>query len=120
MINLIDEVGNALKTDTALNNLVNGRIHYIRPSTSKNTFPYITFFEVSNSETESADDEEYADDIEIQVDIWQKGGSTIPIAREVQRILRKLGFIHNAMPDMYEPDTQIFHKAIRFTIIKAV
>lgn len=120
MINLIDDVGNTIKTDSALTNLVNGRVYYIRPPTAKNTFPYITYFEVSNYESDSADDEEYADNIEIQVDIWQKGGSTIPIAREVQRVLRKLGFVHNAMPDMYEPDTQIFHKAIRFTIVKEV
>jgi hypothetical protein len=119
MINLIDEVGNALKADTALTSLINKRVHYIRPPTPT-TFPYITFFEVSNSETESSDDEEYADDIEIQVDIWQKEGSTIPIAKEVQRVLRKLGFVHNAMPDMYESDTKIFHKAIRFSIIKEV
>jgi len=112
MISMIDTVLNALKADTELNKLVKG-IYYIRPAT-KVDFSYITFFEVSNSEAESADDEEYADEVEIQVDIWSKG-DTIKIAKEVQRIMRKLGFFHLSMPDQYEEDTKIFHKIIRFT-----
>lgn len=117
MVNMIDTVGNALKNDAVLKGIVNNRVYWLRPV--NNTYPYITYFEVVNTETESADDEEYADEIEIQVDIWSQG-STIPIAKEVQRIMRKLGFIHQALPDMYEENTQVFHKPIRFTITKEI
>lgn len=117
MVNMIEVVGNALKNDIVLKGIVNSRIYWLRPPTNNEPKPYITYFEVVNAETESADDEEYADEIEIQVDIWSQG-STIPIAKEVQRILRKLGFIHQALADMYEENTQLFHKPIRFTITK--
>jgi hypothetical protein len=118
MINLIDTVGNALKADITLTSLVSGRVHWIKPAT-KSPPPYVTYFEVNNSESGSADDLEYANDIEIQVDIWASG-STIPIAKVVQKVMRGLGFIHQAMPDLYEDATQIFHKPIRFTITKEV
>lgn len=118
MISMIDTVGNALKNDIALKALVSTRVYWIRPAGTPST-PYITYFEAGNSESESADDEEYADDIEIQVDIWSTG-STIPIAREIQRIMRGLGFTHQAMPDTQEPDTKIFHKPIRFMITKEI
>lgn len=112
MIDLIDTVGNALKADTALTALVGGRVSYIRPATTP-TLPYITYFEVTNDEVVSADDTEYSDSIEIQVDIWTLG-STIPIKKAVQKVLRPLGFTHQAMPDMYDETTKIFHKSIRF------
>jgi hypothetical protein len=118
MISMIDTVGNALKNDTALKALISTRVHWIRPANTT-TCPYITYVEAGNSESESADDEEYADDIEIQIDIWSKG-STIPIAREVQRIMRKLGFVHQALPETQENDTKIIHKPIRFMITKEI
>lgn len=118
MISMIDTVGNALRNDTALKALVSTRVYWVRPATAQ-TQAYITYIEAANAESESADDEEYADDIEIQVDIFTTG-STIPIAREVQRIMRELGFVHQAMPDLYEENTKLIHKPIRFTITKEV
>jgi hypothetical protein len=117
MISMIDTVLNALRNDNALKNLVNSRVYWIKPESQQ--FPRINFFEVLNTETESADDAEYADEIEIQVDIWSQG-STTPIAKEVQRIMRSLGFIHQALPDVYEENTKVFHKPILFTIIKEI
>jgi hypothetical protein len=117
MINKIDEVINALKDDATLTNLVNKRVYWLTSANS--TTPYITLFEVTNSEAESADDEEYADDIEIQVDVWSKG-STIPIAKQVQKVMRGLGFTHDAAPDEWLEDTKIYHKPLRFSILQEV
>lgn len=118
MISLIDKVGNNLKADTILQNLVSNRIYWIR-SAGDPTYPYVTYFEVTNAEAESADDEEYADEIEIQVDIWSTG-STIPTAKEVQRIMRKLGFRHQALADDYDSETKSIHKPIRFFITQEI
>lgn len=116
MISKIDEVLNALRADTVLTGLLKGQyIYWIKPSISPAPASYITLMEISNNESESADDTEYADDIEIQLDIWAKG-STIPIAIQVQKTMRELGFTHQAMPDDYEKDTGIYHKPIRFFI----
>lgn len=117
MVSKIDEVLNALKNDATLITLVNRRVYWL--TASSKTPPYITLFEVTNSEVESADDEEYADDIEIQVDVWSKG-STIPIAKQVQKVMRNLGFTHDAAPDDYDEETKIYHKPMRFSITQEV
>ena len=109
---MIDTVLSALKNDSSITALVSNRVYWIRPAGTP-TYPYITFSEVTNSEAQSADDEEYSDDIEIQVDIWAKA-STIPIAKAVQKVMRGLGFTHQAQADDYSDTTQIFHKPIRF------
>lgn len=116
MINKIDEVISALRADTVLTGLLGGQyIYWIKPSKEPSPDKYITIFEISNSESESADDNEYSNDIEIQTDIWTKG-STIPIAIQLQKIMRSLGYTHQALPDAYEHETGIYHKSIRFFI----
>ena len=114
MISKIDEVLTALRADTVLTALLKGQyVYWLKPSVVSAS--YITLLEISNNESESADDAEYADDIEIQLDIWTKG-STIPIAIQAQKTMRKLGFTHQAMPDDYDKITGIIHKPIRFFI----
>ena len=114
MISKIDEVINALRADTVLTGLLKGQfVYWLKPSGSPAA--YITIAEISNGESDSADDEEYAEDIEIQLDIWTKG-STIPIAKQAQKTMRKMGYTHQAMPDDYDKTTGIYHKPIRFFI----
>jgi hypothetical protein len=114
MISKIDEIINTLRADAVLAGLLKGQyVYWQKPSSSPAA--YITIAEISNSESDSADDEEYAEDIEIQLDIWTKG-STIPIAIQAQKTMRKLGFTHQAMPDDYDKTTSIYHKPIRFFI----
>lgn len=117
MISKTDEVIAALKQDATLTTLINKRVYHLNAANPKS--PYITLFEVSNDEVESADDEEYTDEIEIQVDIWSKG-STAAIARQVQKVMRGMGFVHHAAPDTYEEDTKLYHKPLRFTILQEV
>lgn len=116
MIDLKDDILNALKNDSELSSLVASRVYWIRPAGNP-AFPYITFFEVANSENSSADDEEYSDLIEFQVDIWSKA-SFSQVYKATQRVMRGLGFTHVSLPDQFEEDTGIFHKAIQFTIQK--
>ncbi len=114
MISKIDEVINALRNDTDLTGLLKGQyVYWIKPSTTPES--YINIKEIINEESESADDEEYANDIEMQADIFTKG-STIPIAIRLQKIMRKLGYTHQALPDDYDHETGIYHKPIRFFI----
>jgi hypothetical protein len=112
MISKIDTVINALRADAVLTGLLKGQyVYWLKPSASPAS--YITISEISNSEADSADNDEYAEDIEIQLDVWTKG-STIPIAIQAQKTMRALGFTHQAMPDDYDKTTDIIHKPIRF------
>ncbi len=114
MISKINEVINALRADGTLTDLLKGQhVHWLKPSLKPPPDAYITINEISNNESESADDGEYSNDIEIQVDIWSKG-STIPIAKQTQKVMRALGFTHQAMPDDLDQKTGIYHKPIRF------
>lgn len=74
---------------------------------------YITFHEYS------VNGEEYEDDIEvmtghyIQVDIWTKGDYT-QLVNTVKELLSNAGFKRLNEQDLYESDTDIYHKGIRF------
>lgn len=121
MISKIDDVVNALRADATLTGLLGGQyIYWLIPNVTPAPAKYITLQEVSNSESESADDEEYADDIEIQGNVFIKEGSTIPVAKQLQKTMRRLGFTHDAQEDQYYSDTKVYHKPIRFFIQETI
>jgi hypothetical protein len=74
---------------------------------------YITFHEYF------AGGEEYEDDIEastghyIQVDVWSKGDYT-EIVDKIKKLMIKQGFKRLDEIDLYENDTEIYHKGLRF------
>lgn len=74
---------------------------------------YITFF------TYLEQGEDYSDDLEeytgyyVQVDLWSKGNLE-KIKNEVVKLLTKNNFIKRTINDLFEPDTQMFHKCCRF------
>ncbi len=74
---------------------------------------YITFHEYLVS------GEEYEDDVEsltahyIQVDIWSKDDYTA-IVKNVKELLFKVGFKRLNEIDLYEEETKIYHKGLKF------
>ncbi len=74
---------------------------------------YITFHEYLVS------GEEYEDDVEsltahyIQVDVWSNGDYTA-IAKNVKELLLKAGFKRLNEIDLYEEETKIYHKGLKF------
>jgi hypothetical protein len=75
---------------------------------------YITFFEYNQTGSLYADDEEQATAHSIQVDIWSKGNYT-ELVEQVKAKLNELDFKRTSEIDLYEKDTKIYHKAIRFS-----
>lgn len=76
--------------------------------------PYITFFMYSEQGEEFEDDEEVITGLYIQVDIWSKGNIE-QLKKDTVKLLKKAGFIKRpGAQDLYEPDTKIFHKVLRF------
>jgi hypothetical protein len=114
MIDLVDGVINLLKNNVEVSKYVGGRIYWIKPPSESPQLPMITVIESGNAEIESSDDDEYADEVEIQVDIWAKSDFK-PIAQSVQKVMRNEGYTHTAGPDEYIDEIKVFHKAIRFT-----
>lgn len=80
---------------------------------SGNEATYITFFEYSQMGEEYADDEESLTGHYIQVDIWSKSDYTSHVTN-VKQLMRDAEFNRLSEMDLYESDTFIYHKAIRF------
>lgn len=77
---------------------------------------YITFFIYNEQGEDWAENEETATGYSIQVDIWSPGDYTA-LETQVKSLMKAAGFIRTSSTDMFEPDTRIYHKAIRFNYI---
>lgn len=78
---------------------------------------YITFHEYSVNGQEYEDDVEAMTGHYIQVDIWSKGDYT-QLVSKVKELLIKCGFKRLNEEDLYESDTEIYHKGIRFYFLE--
>ncbi|SDD27000.1 Protein of unknown function [Paenibacillus sp. UNCCL117] len=103
----------ALLGNQALVSLLGGTEIYQLVSPKSETYPRVTYFEVNNRDSFFADDTPIASDIVLQVDIWSKG-STSAIAKEVDRTMKELGYTRTSGADLYEEDTKVYHKALRY------
>lgn len=119
MINVKPEVLQALESNQALVSLLGGPRIYQQVALNPDEFPRITFFELTNFGSRYADDTEVESEIHIQIDIWSKG-STSAIATEVDRTMKSIGFQRTSSVDLYESDTKIFHKALRYSTNREV
>ena len=77
--------------------------------------PAISYHEMDNSISSKADDEEYSSNIAIQIDIWAKSSSKCSkVAIEVNSKMEELEFERTLATDLYEKETKIYHKTMRF------
>lgn len=75
--------------------------------------PYITFFCYNEQGEKFADDDEIETGFYMQVDIWSKGNIE-QLKINVINLLKEAGFKRKTVQDLYESDTQTYHKCIRF------
>lgn len=80
---------------------------------------HITFCELSDRTGEVSDDEEESIIHHIQVDIWSKKDEW-KLKKEVKKLMAKndLGYVDGK--DLFETDTKIYHKALRFNYVEEV
>lgn len=77
--------------------------------------PAISYYEMDNSMSSKADDDEYSSNISIQVDIWAKSSSKCSkLAIEVNEKMEDLEFERTLAMDLFEQETKIYHKTMRF------
>ena len=111
----------ALQTSSALTTLLGTgqRILFQRPiGEATATFPRITYFEVDNRGNLFADDQEIGSEIIFQINLWGTASLTA-IAKEVDSIMTNmtdLDFVRVSAPDLYEQDTKIHHKPMRYRL----
>lgn len=76
-------------------------------------YPYITFFTYLDRGTLHSDDEELVTGYFIQIDIWIKSDYT-ELAKEVHQCMLTANFVKQRFFDLYETDTKVYHKVMRF------
>jgi hypothetical protein len=105
-MNVRQKVEKALKTLT----IPSAYQNYLEPPET-----YITFFEYDR-EYEKSDDEIIVKEYTIQVDLWTKDPKYIPLVQQIIEAMNQEDFILDDEEDLYERDTKIYHKALRFII----
>ncbi|MBD1373715.1 hypothetical protein IC620_15320 [Hazenella sp. IB182357] len=114
MINIKPIVYQALGNNQALISIVGDRIDYLK--SSSNDLPRITFFEVNNVDGDYVDDQAQSGRVSVQVSIWCGDATHLtPIIQEVNNTMKEIGFYRTSSVDLYENDTQIYHKALRYS-----
>lgn len=78
---------------------------------------YITFFEYLEQGQLFADNEEKATGYYIQIDVWSKSDYT-ELVDKVKENMKVAGFSKTYAADLFECDTKIYHKVIRFFYLK--
>lgn len=109
--NINNDILNTLQSNQTLVNLVNGRISFLNNISGQ--YPAITFFVYNEQGELYADNQELLTGYYIQIDVWSKDNYT-NIVYEVMKTMMQAGYRRTSSADLYESDTKIYHKAIRF------
>ncbi|STB55975.1 hypothetical protein [Clostridium perfringens] len=82
---------------------------------------HITVHEYLESEESFQDDEASELEHNIQVDIWSKDSiESYNLKKQVRKLLKENGFKFASGQDLFESDTKIYHKGLRFTYLEEV
>ncbi|HEX9060410.1 MAG TPA: hypothetical protein VF941_09545 [Clostridia bacterium] len=79
---------------------------------------YITFFIYNELGEAYSENKEKATGFYVQVDIWSKTDYT-QLAKDVKTAMENAGFKRTSGADLYESETETYHKAIRFVYVQA-
>lgn len=112
MQNIKASVVSALKTATALYTLISDRIYFHYPN-NFNTLPCVSYFELNNAGNLFADDAELGSEIILQIDVWSNN-STSTIAQAIDTIMVNEEFVRISSVDLFENDTKIHHKSMKY------
>lgn len=78
---------------------------------------YITFSQYLEQGEVFSDDGETATGHYIQINVFSKKNYN-KVVDKVKELLKEAGFIRKTEHGLYEPDTQIFHRVLRFFFIE--
>lgn len=89
-------------------------VHYFYPPIGA-ALPCVSYYEAENQFHSQADGNEYLTSLAYVVDIWSKSAmSNGETALTIDAAMQAAGFRRAFSGDLYEPDTGIHHKTMRF------
>ena len=110
----------ALKADDTVSAKIKGIYNNPRaPDSARDTFPRLTMFEMLNRNTEYADDKALMNTVDIRIDIWSKKNNLFELSAAVKECVEGAFTMCSVelVSDMYESDTNIYHKPINVKIM---
>lgn len=79
---------------------------------------HVTFIQIGDKPTEYSDDEETGTVYTVQIDIWGKDDyETMQKKNIIRELMKNSEFGYIDGQDLYEDDTKIYHKALRYQIL---
>lgn len=118
MKNIKPLVFSDLSTDGTLLALLGGKHVYNMYAPDSTVFPRIVITEYENVGATYSDDAETESEIYYQVDVVTSNASTENIAKQVDELMRGIGFFRVSCNDQYDDNssTQVFEKHMRYAI----
>lgn len=112
MQNIKATVLTALQTASALSTLKGEKFYFFHPPDFTN-LPTGSYFELDNTGNLYADNQEIGSEIIFQIDLWGRT-SLSNYALAVNDVMAGLDFSRMTARDLYENDTKLWHKSMRF------
>ena len=106
----------ALRTDSGLGSLTTGGFHNLVADKDA-LFPRVVYSELNNTPTGYADNNETKATVNFQVSVFCDG-QTVPaekaMVKAIDRIMKSLEYKKYDSQSLYETDTKLYHKALRY------
>lgn len=101
-------------TDLTIDNM----IHYLHIPNIPKTGQYVEYEILSEYGAAYGDNKELLTTYRIQVDLfgYEAGDKFFELEKQIKKAMISNGFIRENCYDLYEKDTKLYHKAIRFNI----
>ncbi|NRT88529.1 prohead protease [Clostridium beijerinckii] len=113
MVNIKKFIKDTLSNSEILNLTADKKVYFIHANGP--TAPYIEYEIFDENGEEWAENKEIATNFYLQVDIFSKTDYT-DLENKIKEKMTNAGFMRSTSADLYENDTQLFHKAMRFFI----
>ncbi|MCY7566155.1 DUF3168 domain-containing protein [Bacillus safensis] len=110
------ELSVALRKNNELKQLVTGGFHQL-VANDVAAFPRVVFSEITNRDQEYRDNQAAASEVRFQLSIFSKADTRThetEIAKLIDKLMKDLGYGRYDSVDLYETDTKIFHKGMRY------
>lgn len=110
------ELSAALIKNDELKQLVTGGFHNL-VADDVAAFPRVVFSEITNRDQEYRDNHSAASEVRFQLSIFSKADTRkneTEIAKQIDLLMKDLGYGRYDSVDLYETDTKIFHRGMRY------
>lgn len=111
-----NELKNELRKNQALVELAIGGFHN-RKAMNTTVYPQVVYTEINNADDRFTDNEAISSEVRFQLSIYSKGEMLLKensIAKELDKIMKQLNYKRYSSVDLYEEDTKVYHKAMRY------